>query len=154
MAIVSLGRIVVATVAFAVGVQVRAQPLQADSVMLQGPSGTSGAGTSEAANGLPPDSFPAPTAPSSSLDAAQNQNDALTDEGKTAETGAGEVGQRQTFRDVAAQQNALDRINNRISNRVENRLRNRIDRNYDPTANAKSPFEDASKQAPDLSQPR
>jgi hypothetical protein len=40
----------------------------------------------------------------------------------------------------------MARINSRIQNRVQSRIRNRIDRNYDPAANASSPFEVASEQ--------
>jgi hypothetical protein len=40
----------------------------------------------------------------------------------------------------------MARINSRIQNRVQSRIRNRIDRNYNPTANASSPFGIASRQ--------
>jgi hypothetical protein len=39
------------------------------------------------------------------------------------------------------------RINNRIANRVQSCLRARIDRNYDPQANASSPFDVAGEEA-------
>lgn len=68
--------------------------------------------------------------------------------GQTAEATSGRAGQRQT-REAEAQladTNPLLRISNRVSNRVQSRLRNRIDRDYDPTANATSPFKVANEQ--------
>lgn len=65
---------------------------------------------------------------------------------RTADTGVGEVGQRQKFEDDFANIKPLGRIENRIRNRVENRIRNRIDRDYEPTANATSPFEKAEER--------
>jgi len=76
------------------------------------------------------------------------------DIGRTAETGAGEVGQRQTVRDLGAIARPVRRVENRIQNRVQSRLRNRIDRYYDPTANAQKPFEVASDQARQADQSR
>lgn len=60
-----------------------------------------------------------------------------------------QFGQRQTREGVAKDTGIepLGRINNRIQNRVESRLRNRIDRNYNPQANAISPFVVAGDQA-------
>lgn len=66
---------------------------------------------------------------------------------RTTRTGTGEVGQRQTAREAAAIISPLGRTGNRLETRVENRLRNRIDRNYDPKANAKEPFERAAAQS-------
>jgi hypothetical protein len=40
----------------------------------------------------------------------------------------------------------LNRVDSRIANRVQSRVRNRIDRNYDPRANATSPFRVAGEQ--------
>lgn len=63
-------------------------------------------------------------------------------------TNAGTVGQRQTRTDVPRETGIepLARISNRIANRVQSRLRNRIDRNYNPEANATSPFAVAQDQ--------
>jgi hypothetical protein len=63
-------------------------------------------------------------------------------------TNAGTIGQRQTRADVALKTGIEPggRISNRITNRVQSRLRNRIDRNYDPQANATSPFAIAQDQ--------
>lgn len=58
---------------------------------------------------------------------------------RVAETAAGRVGERRTRAQVEGVQ-PMARINNRIQNRVQARIRNRIDRNYDPIANATSPF--------------
>lgn len=66
--------------------------------------------------------------------------------GRTGETGAGEVGQRQTDQQISPDFEALGRISTRIENRVQNRIRSRIDRDYDPQANALSPFERASEE--------
>lgn len=69
--------------------------------------------------------------------------------GRTSQTSAGQVGQRQT-RDTAAVEAGIKpmaRIANRIQNRVQNRLRNRIDQNYDVRANATDPFAVAEDQA-------
>lgn len=67
--------------------------------------------------------------------------------GRTATTGTGRIGQRQTREEAAPNVQPLNRIQNRIASRVQNRNRNRIDRYYDPQANAASPFEVASDQA-------
>lgn len=60
-----------------------------------------------------------------------------------------QFGERQTREGTAKETGIepLGRINNRIQNRVEARLRNRIDRNYNPQANATSPFVVAADQA-------
>lgn len=67
--------------------------------------------------------------------------------GRTADTGAGQIGQRQTRAQMAPNVKPLGRIQNRVANRVQNRIRNRIDRNYDPQANATSPFRVAGDRA-------
>lgn len=53
---------------------------------------------------------------------------------------AGEAGRRQTRDQEIGNIAPAARISNRVANRVQSRLRNRIDRNYDPQANASSPF--------------
>lgn len=65
-------------------------------------------------------------------------------QGQVAESSAGKVGERQTKAATVANIKPMARVNSRIHNRVENRIRNRIDRNYDPKANATSPFETAT----------
>lgn len=62
--------------------------------------------------------------------------------GRTADSAAGRIGQRQSRYDTTTIINGepLARISNRVANRVQSRLRNRIDQNYDPRANASSPF--------------
>jgi hypothetical protein len=89
---------------------------------------------------------PEPTVDAADIDQAATQNEGLQRNARTADTGIGEVGQRQTARDGAGVQEPLGRITSRIENRVENRIRNRIDRNYDPTANATSPFDIANRR--------
>lgn len=74
---------------------------------------------------------------------ARSQGEGLSETARTADGGAGEIGQRQTQDDAAPNIEPLGRINNRVENRVQNRLRNRVDRDYDATANATSPFERA-----------
>ncbi len=96
-----------------------------------------------AAQEIPP---PEPTEDTESVEQADTQNEALQRTARTADTGIGEVGQRQTAQDSPAMQEPLGRINLRINNRIENRIRNRIDRDYDPTANATSPFEIAERR--------
>ena len=75
--------------------------------------------------------------------------------GHIATSSVGEAGQRQT-REQAAQEGIepLARIDSRIQNRVQSRLRNRIDRDYDPQANAASPFEVAGEKALTAGRPR
>lgn len=67
----------------------------------------------------------------------------------TVDTGAGRVGQRQSRDELARAANGqpLARIDSRIGNRVQSRLRNRLDRNYDPIANATSPFKEAEQRS-------
>lgn len=64
--------------------------------------------------------------------------------GRTAETGAGEVGQRQSARDVSTGIEPTQRVNSRINSRVQSRIRSRIDRNYNPEADATSSIEAAA----------
>jgi hypothetical protein len=68
---------------------------------------------------------------------------------RTADTVSGRIGKRQTREAVArkAGTEPMARIANRINNRVQSRIRNRIDQDYDPQANAASPFAVASDQA-------
>jgi hypothetical protein len=69
------------------------------------------------------------------------------EQAQTATTVAGRVGQRQTRVDAVANINPIGRIDSRVQNRVQNRIRNRIDSQYDPMANATSPFAVASDEA-------
>ena len=71
--------------------------------------------------------------------AAPAPSEARQTVGRTAESSAGRVGERQR-RDQADGIEPLARIEGRLTNRVQSRIRNRIDRNYDPLANATSPF--------------
>lgn len=73
--------------------------------------------------------------------------------GQVAQSTAGKVGQRQIGNQVVPGIVSGDRINSRITNRVQSRIRNRIDRNYDPQANAVSPFKVAGDQAKIAGQP-
>lgn len=101
-----------------------------------------GAGPASAQNvgGLSPDpAFEQPVQP-------QSQPTAMAPrEGQTAEGLSGQTGVRQT-RNAVDGVNPMARVNNRIQNRVQARLRNRIDRNYDPRANATSPFDVAGQE--------
>lgn len=67
--------------------------------------------------------------------------------GRVADSTVGRVGQRQTRQEAAPNVQPLARISGRINNRVQSRIRNRIDRNYNPQANATSPFEVAADRA-------
>lgn len=68
--------------------------------------------------------------------------------GRVADTLAGQIGQRQTRNGVSMTgRDPTARIDARIQNRVQSRIRNRVDRNYDPQANATSPFKIAGEQA-------
>ncbi len=89
---------------------------------------------------------PEPAEETEDVEQADTQNEALQRTARTADTGIGEVGRRQTAQDSPAMMEPLGRLNSRINNRIQNRIRNRIDRNYDPTANATSPFEIADSQ--------
>lgn len=88
-----------------------------------------------------------PIDPGSRLAEPQSQDEGLLASARTADAGAGEIGQRQERGDAAPNVEPLGRIDNRIENRLRNRLRNRVDRDYDPMANATSPFERADKRA-------
>lgn len=79
-----------------------------------------------------------------------------TQVGKTAQVNSGRVGQRQSRDDQSSQVNVqpLARTATRISNRVQTRIRNRVDRNYDPQANAASPFSVAADQIRSVNQAR
>lgn len=78
---------------------------------------------------------------------AQTQNQGLREAGRTAQTGSGRVGERQSAREVARSIAPLGRISNRVQNRVQTRVANRIDENYDPVASTRSPFETAEERA-------
>jgi hypothetical protein len=67
--------------------------------------------------------------------------------GHVADSTVGRVGQRQTRQEAAPNVQPLARVSGRINNRVQSRIRNRIDRNYNPQANATSPFEVAADRA-------
>jgi hypothetical protein len=69
-----------------------------------------------------------------------------TQQGRTATSSVGQVGQRQTREEAAKSIAPMGRISSRIQNRVQSRIRNRIDRNYDPLANARTPFAAAEEQ--------
>ena len=69
--------------------------------------------------------------------------------GRIANSGVGQIGQRQT-RESAATETGIKptaRLASRIQNRVQNRISNRIDRDYDPEANATNVFKAAEEQA-------
>ena len=59
-------------------------------------------------------------------------------QGRTAATGNGRIGERQTREQVAPDNRPLDRIQSRIASRIDSRLRTRIDRNYDPSVAIKA----------------
>lgn len=73
--------------------------------------------------------------------------------GRVAGSAVGLVGQRQTRGQTIGGVTPMARIDNRIRNRVQSRIRNRIDRDYDPQANAASPFEVAGDEARAASKP-
>lgn len=76
--------------------------------------------------------------------------------GQTAQSSAGQTGQRQTraTAETAVGAVPLARIGNRVPNRVQSRVRNRIDRYYDPVANAASPFAVAGERIREATGPR
>lgn len=91
---------------------------------------------------------PPPRAPvATASPVPRNQNEGLRDTGKTADTGSGQVGRRQSARETARFAAPLSRYSNRIQNRVQTRIANRIDRDYDPTAGTQAPFETAEGRA-------
>ena len=63
---------------------------------------------------------------------------------RTADTGAGSIGQRQTRAKPRIPIEPMARINSRIASRVQNRIRNRIDRSYAAQADTTSSFETAA----------
>lgn len=65
--------------------------------------------------------------------------------GQVARSPVGQAGQRQVTRGAGAE--PLARLDTRIANRVQSRIRNRIDSDYDPQADATSPFEVADEEA-------
>lgn len=77
------------------------------------------------------------------------QDEGLEQSARTADTGIGEVGQRQTGSEPAVLQQPLGRITSRINTRIENRIRNRIDRNYDPTQSSEAIRQPVNRQFPD-----
>lgn len=99
-----------------------------------------------------PVSRPSPRPPDAKAP-ARNQNQALRDAGRTAQTGSGKVGKRQSAADTARVVFPLGRLSTRVQNRVQSRIRNRIDENYDPAANAASPFEVAAERARSVGRP-
>jgi hypothetical protein len=74
--------------------------------------------------------------------------------GRVAGSSVGEVGQRQGREQAATGIDPMARIASRVQNRVQSRIRNRIDRNYDPQANATSPFAIAEDEVRAAGQPR
>lgn len=66
--------------------------------------------------------------------------------GQTANSSAGQVGQRQA-RAKTANMQTMGRIANRIDNRVDSRLHNRMDRDYNAGVNAAAQLENAGAQA-------
>lgn len=74
--------------------------------------------------------------------------------GTVADSAVGQAGRRQTRDQEVGGIKPLGRINSRVANRVQSRLRTRIDRDYDPQANATSPFEAASDRARTVTRPR
>lgn len=69
----------------------------------------------------------------------------FTRAGQTAESAAGQVGERKLRTDTIGVA-PMARIDNRIQNRLQSRHRNRIDQAYDPAADAASPFEAAEER--------
>lgn len=66
--------------------------------------------------------------------------------GRVANSAVGQAGQRWTREQAVPGITPLSRIDSRIQNRVQSRIRNRIDRDYDPQANATSPFAVAGEE--------
>lgn len=67
--------------------------------------------------------------------------------GQVAASAAGQVGQRQTRGEAVANIEPMARLDSRIQNRIQSRLRTRVDRDYNPEADAVSPFETAADRA-------
>ncbi|HEX7262143.1 MAG TPA: hypothetical protein VF258_10040 [Luteolibacter sp.] len=95
-----------------------------------------------------------PSFPQAAAEAVQSQGEGLLELGRTADTGVGEVGGRQTPREMAPNSDPLGRINGRVENRVQNRLRNRVDESYNPIANAAAPFSGAEEAVRKGARPR
>ena len=83
------------------------------------------------------------------IEPEMTQDEGMEQSARTADTGIGEVGQRQTGSETAVLQQPLNRIASRINNRIENRIRNRIDRNYDPTQSSEAIRQPVNRQFPD-----
>lgn len=77
---------------------------------------------------------------------AEPQNDSQNKIGRTAETGSGEVGQREEAISRQSIVQTLGRINSRINARIDNRLDMRIDRNYDPSLDVTSSTDTAESE--------
>lgn len=90
-----------------------------------------------------------PINPDADRTEGRSPDDRMREVGRTADTGIGEIGQRQTREEAAPNIEPIGRIDNRVENRVQNRLRNRVDRDYDPAANSAAPFERAARSARD-----
>lgn len=78
---------------------------------------------------------------------AQDLQSHVAGPGQLSRSAVGVVGQRQTASETATAAVPNGRIDERINNRVQSRIRNRVDGNYDPQANATSPFKIAEEQA-------
>ncbi|MBB5281792.1 hypothetical protein [Pacificimonas flava] len=68
------------------------------------------------------------------------QPNGLEQLGRTSQSVAGELGERQTVANTPANTEPMARINNRISNRIESRIENRIDRTYEEASSATGAF--------------
>ena len=82
-----------------------------------------------------------------------SQNDGLREIGRTAETAAGQVGQRQLASDAAFGMAPIDRLDSRIKNRIENRIKGRIDPYYDQKENVTRAYEVASEKIRKVTSP-
>lgn len=80
----------------------------------------------------------------------------FSQDGQTADVGAGRVGQRQSRAEVSVEAGVtpMARISGRISNRIQSRIRNRVDRNYVPMADQQSSFNSAADELRSSSRPR
>jgi hypothetical protein len=67
--------------------------------------------------------------------------------GDTATVAGTQVGDRQTREQAAPGIQPNRRLATRVQNRVRSRIRNRIDAQYNPEADATTPFETAAEQA-------
>jgi hypothetical protein len=73
--------------------------------------------------------------------------------GRVSKSTAGVAGQRQSAANAQALSRPLARVTSRVPNRIELRLRSRIDSNYDPQANARSPFALAEQRSRAVGRP-